>query len=272
MQIIKSNDIYSVDSISLQDIIYGKAMLNKASTVGTIVNVSAIFTGYPLEQPLDLENFNESFKGGEKITTPEELANFIVKLQDDFTYSLDRLDDFLTHYVNSYLYYNMKSTLTIESVFTDIEDLVKMPQVANTLGMKRMVTFFSKLFSINYNNRVRLREILEEEKEVDEQIGRIIYPVPVLIINPVCGLIGFSKTNDASMTRFRNFLDSNEISKVVCQNDSFYPILEDIRNASNEFNDLGYITIVHRTLDDMKYGLITNKVYHRDDGTYYLTK
>jgi hypothetical protein len=274
MEIIKSNDIYSVDSISMYDIIYGKAMLNRVTTTGTVINISSIFISTPQDQSLDLEKFNEEFQGGEAIDTPQELVKFISKLKGSFVYPLDRLDNFLTHYVNLYLNNIFKSGYTIESVFTDLEDLFSIDEVVNAPGMKRMIKFFSKLFSTNYSNRERLKEILGEEKEVDETFNRVIYPIPVLIINPVCGLIGFSKVNESepSLLSFRRFLDNNEITKVVCQNDSFFSILEDIRKASKEFDELGYITLVHRTLDDMRYGLIVNKVYHRDNGTYLLER
>lgn len=273
MKIVKCNDIYSVDSISMQDIIYGKAMLNKASTVGTVASISAIFTSIPIDQELDLSRLNELFQGGENINTPQNLVEFIDKLKDEQIYPLDRLDDFLTHYANQYLLINQDKGWYIDSVFTDLGDLFQKNEVTETLSCKRMIKFFSKLFFINYNNRDRLREILEEEKEEDTTLNRLLYPIPVIVINPVCGLHGYDKLpNGQSMVGFRNFLNSNEITRIVCQNDSFYPILEEIRSTCNEFDELGYITLFHRPLETMKFGIVSNKVFHKDNGTYYLTK
>lgn len=275
MKIVKCNDIYSVDSISMQDIIYGKAMLNKTSTVGTIASITAIFSSRPIDQELDLSRFNDLFKGGENINTPQDLVEFIDKLKDEEIYPLDRLDDFLTHYVNQYLLTNYvsKESWYIDSVFTDLGDLFQIPSITDSLAVKRMIKFFSKLFYINYNNRDRLKEILEEEKEEDTTLNRLLYPIPVIVINPVCGLHGFDKLpNGQSMVGFRNFLNSNEIARVVGQNDPFFPILEEIRKASTEFDELGYITLFHRPLEKMKFGIVSNKVFHKDNGIYYLTK
>lgn len=274
MKIAQCSDIYSVDTISMEDLIYGKAMLNRTSTVGTVVSINAIFNSVPITQPLELQDFNSNFQGAENIKTTGDLVNFLAKLKEDFIYPLDRLDDFLTFYVNQYLTIVMKLSYTIDSAFVDLEELFQIEEVRKSPGLDKMLTFFSRLFYINFKNRETLKEILEKEKEEDTEFNRIIYPIPVLVINPVCGLIGFGKenSNGMSMSSLKSFLDSNEISKTVCQDNSFYPVLEEIRQASKEFDELGYITIYHRTLDDMKYGLISNKVFHRADGTYYLTK
>lgn len=274
MKVIQCNDVYSVDSISMEDIIYGKAMLNKATTVGTIVSIRSIFNSTPMSQPFELDNFNSMFQNAESIQTPEDLANFLEGIKDDLVYPLERLDDFLTYYVNRYLAINMKMDCAIDSVFMDFKDLLKFDSVQKSPSLKKMVGFFSRIFINNYKNRDALKEILLQEKEEDHSLNRIIYPIPVLIINPVCALLGFGKDQNTgtSMSSFKIFLESNEISKVVCQNDSFYPILEDIRQASKDFDDLGYITLYHRSLDDMKYGIISNNIYYRDDGTYFITK
>ena len=277
MKIVKCNDIYSVDTINMQDIIIGKAMLNKASTIGTIASITALFSSIPIDQPLDLSKFNVLFQGGEKITTPEELVEFIEKLRDEEIYPIDTLDDFLTHYINQYLLINLgtyqKNDWYIDSTFTDLKDLFDTPGLTGTLTVKRMIKFFSQLFAINYNNREKLIEILEEETEEDKEVNRLLYPLPVITLNPVCGLLGFEQfENGQSMVGLKNFLTSNEVTRIVCQNDAFFPILEEIRKTSNEFDELGYITLYHRPLTTMKYGIVSNKVYHRENGTYYLTK
>lgn len=274
MKIIQCDDVYSVDSISMEDIIYGKAMLNKTTTVGTIVSIRAIFNSSPVSQPLELDKFNQMFQNAESIQTSEDLANFLEDIKDDLIYPLERLDDFLTYYVNRYLAINMKLKCSIDSIFTDLRELLEDKNVQKSPSLNRMLNFFTRLFINNYNNRDVLKEILTQEQEHDTKLDRLIYPIPVLIVNPVCALYGFGKENgkDTSLGSFKLFLNSNELSKIVCQNDSFYPILEEIRASSKDFDELGYMTIYHKSLDEMKYGIVSNNVFYRDDETYFLTK
>lgn len=274
MDIKVCNNYHNIDTISRGDFIIGEAMLNRQTTVGVVVDTNALYFAIPKDVELDLVNFNTLFEGADKIKTVDDLVNYFNKLKEStITYPFDRMDDFLTYYVNDYLERLLCTTFKIDSVFTDFEELVQIPEIRNAPGLDKLIKFFTTIFTANYSSRNELVEIVKDYMREANDNNTLIYTIPVLTVNPVCGLIGFGNDGHGnSINGFRKFLCSDDRSKIICQNDSFYPNLEDIYAASQFFRSLGYIYIYAHGNDSIKFGRKKVKVYKRDNGTYFITK
>lgn len=255
MIVNKCKEINCVDRLSKVDFVKSMALLNQQSTTATSLLIYTRYIRYEKNYDIQIDTLKSLYNvNASSVSNKEDFLNVINKIRTFPTnLPLEFVDEYFTLITNQFINVNMELDVSIESLFTDIEELFQFEDFVQHPLLKDYINYICSIIELNNTNADKLINLVEENKEIQD--NEVLYLIPIIYIANTCFLLGMSK--DVIELKKR-LLTCNNI--IIDSTDTNYKDIENIVNNSYKFDINLQINIYFFSFEVNSYSKLYPKV------------